>query len=101
MHEAPLEGWARRREERRAASKGKLRAVPLTQGPHRGAYVDPYAPWGVQEWTGVPCETVGVVNDLAVAKALLHPSQPVESKPAHWGRPPGLGPGCGRHQKLA
>ncbi|MEV7565624.1 DUF6087 family protein [Streptomyces tanashiensis] len=39
--EEPLEEWARRRAERQAASKGRLRAVPLGDGPHRGSHVDP------------------------------------------------------------
>ncbi|MER5301367.1 DUF6087 family protein [Streptomyces lasiicapitis] len=99
MHEEPLEDWARRREERRAASKGKLRAVPLTQGPHRGANVDPHAPRVIQKWTGTQWETVGVVADLAAAQALLHPPHSVEEEPAQWDRPSGLGPGRGRHRK--
>nr|WP_282793105.1 DUF6087 family protein [Streptomyces sp. CC224B] len=85
MHEEPLEDWARRREERQTASKGKLRTVPLTQGPHRGAHVDAHAPRVVQQWTGTQWETAGIVDDLAAAKALLYPSQPGEPKPAHWG----------------
>ncbi|MFJ8676290.1 DUF6087 family protein [Streptomyces sp. NPDC093589] len=39
--EEPLEDWARRREERRNALKGKLRVVALTEGPHRGAHLEP------------------------------------------------------------
>ncbi|MGC5042435.1 DUF6087 family protein [Streptomyces albidoflavus] len=98
MHEEPLEDWARRREERQAAAKGKLRAVPLTQGPHRGAHVDPDAPRVIQRWTGTEWETVGLADDLAAAKALLHPPPPVEEKPAEWDRP-ALGKGRGRHRK--
>ncbi|MBT2396282.1 DUF6087 family protein [Streptomyces sp. ISL-100] len=100
MHdEEPLEDWARKREERRNASKGKLRAVPLTGGPHRGAHVDPDAPRAIQEWTGTEWETVAVAEDLAAAKALLFPPAPVEEKPTEWDRPPGLGKGRGRHRK--
>ncbi|AKA07472.1 hypothetical protein SAZ_37525 [Streptomyces noursei ZPM] len=98
MHEESLEDWARRREERRNASKGKLRAVPLTEGPHRGQHVDPNAPRVIQEWTGTEWETIGTVADLAAAKALLYPPQPVEEKPAEWDRP-SLGKGRGRHRK--
>ncbi|MFJ9416664.1 DUF6087 family protein [Streptomyces sp. NPDC101227] len=98
MNEEPLEEWARRREERRALSKGKLRAVPLTEGPHRGAHVEPEAPRVIQEWDGTQWVTVGLVGDLAAAKALLHPPQPVEEKPAEWDRPP-LSKGRGRHRK--
>ncbi|WP_256962461.1 DUF6087 family protein, partial [Streptomyces sp. NRRL B-24572] len=47
----PLEEWARRRAERQADSKGKLRAVPLGDGPHRGAHVEPEAPRAIEEWT--------------------------------------------------
>lgn len=94
----PLDEWARRREERRNASKGKLRAVPLTSGPNRGLHVEPDAPRVIQEWNGAVWETVCVVEDLAAAKALLYPPQPVEEKPAEWDRPE-LGKGRGRHRK--
>ncbi|MFE2157048.1 DUF6087 family protein [Streptomyces lydicus] len=96
MNEEPLEEWARRRDERRARSKGKLRAVPLTKGPHCGAHVEPEAPRVIQEWDGTQWVTVGLVGDLAAAKALLHPPQPVEEKPAEWERP---ALGKGRHRK--
>ncbi|MEU9489879.1 DUF6087 family protein [Streptomyces decoyicus] len=96
--EEPLENWARRREERRNTSKGKLRAVPLTEGPHRGAHVEPNAPRAIQEWTGTEWVTVGVVESLAAAKALLFPPPPVQEKPAEWDSP-ALGKGRGRHRK--
>ncbi|MCZ4102901.1 DUF6087 family protein [Streptomyces sp. H39-C1] len=98
MHEEPLEEWARRREERRDASKGKLRAVPLASGPNRGAHVEPDAPRVIQQWNGTEWETVGVVDNLAAAKALLHPPQPVEVKPTQWD-PPSYGKGPGRHRR--
>ncbi|MFF4520496.1 DUF6087 family protein [Streptomyces bluensis] len=98
MDEEPLEDWARRREERRAQSKGKLRAVPLAAGPHCGAHVEPDAPRVIEEWNGTVWMTVGVADDLAAAKALLFPPQPVEEKPAEWDRP-ALGKGRGRHRK--
>ncbi|MET8682345.1 DUF6087 family protein [Streptomyces sp. NPDC004647] len=100
MNEEPLEEWARRREERRAQTKGKLRAVPLTSGPHRGAHVEPDAPRVIQEWDGAHWVTVGVVDDLNAAKALLYPPQPVEERPATWDRP-ALGKGRGRHRRTA
>ncbi|MEV0437706.1 DUF6087 family protein [Streptomyces spectabilis] len=99
MHEEPLEDWARRREERRAALKGKLRAVPLTEGPNRGQHVEPDAPRVIQQWNGTEWETVGVVDGLDAANALLYPPQRVEEKTAEWDRPPGLGKGRGRHRK--
>ncbi|WP_437053408.1 DUF6087 family protein [Streptomyces sp. enrichment culture] len=99
MHEESLEEWARRREERRNATRGKLRAVPLTEMPHRGAHVDPEAPRVIERWTGTEWETVGLVENLAAAKALMFPPPPIEEKPAQWDRPPGLGPGRGRHRK--
>ncbi|MFI1201675.1 DUF6087 family protein [Streptomyces sp. NPDC020883] len=98
MHEEPLEEWARRREGRRNASKGKLRAVPLTSGPNRGAHVEPDAPRVIQEWNGAEWETVCIVDDLAAAKALLNPRQPADEKAAEWDRP-ALGKGRGRHRK--
>ncbi|WP_206308911.1 DUF6087 family protein [Streptomyces sp. A1136] len=64
MYEEPLEEWARRREERRAQSKGKLRAVPLTSSPHRGAHVEPDAPRAIEEWDGLRWVTIGLVDDL-------------------------------------
>ncbi|MGW0928001.1 DUF6087 family protein [Streptomyces sp. NPDC002644] len=73
----PLEEWARRRDARQAASKGRRRAVPLGDGPHRGAHVDP---------------------DLAAAKALFCPPPPVREKPTQWDRP-AMGEGRGRHRK--
>ncbi|MCZ4124198.1 DUF6087 family protein [Streptomyces sp. H39-S7] len=98
MHEEPLEEWARRREERRDASKGKLRAVLLASGPNRGSHVEPDAPRVMQRWSGTEWETVGVVEDLAAAKALLHPPQLVEVKPAQRDRP-SCGRGPGRHRR--
>ncbi|MER6567016.1 DUF6087 family protein [Streptomyces sp. NPDC001093] len=98
MHEEPLEEWARRREERRNASKGRLRAVPLTSGPHRGTHVEPGAPRAIEEWNGIQWVTVGIVPDLAAAQALLYPPPAVEERPAEWDRP-ALGRGRGRHRK--
>ncbi|WP_432112637.1 DUF6087 family protein [Streptomyces sp. S1] len=96
--EEPLEDWARRRDERRAKTKGRLRAVPLGEGPYRGAHVDPDAPRAIQQWTGTQWEPVGVVDDLAAAQALLFPLQPVEKLRVGWDRPV-LGKGRGRHRK--
>ncbi|MER6443680.1 DUF6087 family protein [Streptomyces venezuelae] len=102
MNEEPLEEWARRREERRARSMGKLRAVPLTSGPHRGAHVDPAAPRAIEQWDGTQWVTVGIADDLAAAKALLYPPPlPVaEERPAEWDRP-APGKGRGRHRRTA
>lgn len=98
MHDdEPLEEWARRRAERQAASKGKQRAVPLSNGPHRGAHVDPGAPRAIEEWTGTECKVVGIVENLAAAQALLYPPPP-QDKPAGWDRP-AMGKGRGRHRK--
>lgn len=100
MHDEqePLEDWARRREERRHATKGKRRAAPLTEGPHRGQHVDPDAPRVIQEWNGTEWETVALVSNLAEAKSVLYPPQPAEQKPTEWDRP-ALGKGRGRHRK--
>ncbi|MFG2836400.1 DUF6087 family protein [Streptomyces zaomyceticus] len=93
-----LEEWARRRDARQAASKGRRRAMPLGDGPHRGAHVDPAAPRAIEEWTGTEWVVVGVVEDLAAAKAVLYPPPPVQEKPAEWDRP-AMGKGRGRHRK--
>jgi hypothetical protein len=98
MQEEPLAEWARRREERRAAAKGKLRAFPLTSGPNRGTHVEPDAPRVIEEWNGTEWATMCVVGDLTAAKTLLYPPQPVEEKPGEWNRP-ALGKGHGRHRK--
>lgn len=98
MHdEEPLAEWARRREERRNRSMGRLRAVPLTEGPHRAAHVEPDAPRVIEEWDGSRWAAVGLVDDLAAAKSLLLTAQLVEEKPAGWD---GSGSeGRGRHRK--
>ncbi|MFE2561914.1 DUF6087 family protein [Streptomyces sp. NPDC059352] len=94
----PLEQWARRRAERRAASMGKQRAVPLGNSPHRGAHVDPAVPRAIEEWTGTEWQVVGIVENLAAAQSLLYPPPPVQTKPAEWDRP-SMGKGRGRHRK--
>ncbi|MFD3514852.1 DUF6087 family protein [Streptomyces sp. NPDC058657] len=96
MHEEPLDEWARRREERLNARNGELRAVPLTQGPNRAQHVEPTAPRVIQERIGTEWVTVGMVDDLAAAKALLYPPRPVAERPAEWDRP---AKGRGRHRK--
>ncbi|WP_240152325.1 DUF6087 family protein [Streptomyces mobaraensis] len=98
MHEESLEEWARRREARRARSKGKLGTVPLTSGPHRGGHVEPAAPRVIQEWSGREWVTVGIVPDLALARAILYPPQPPEERAAEWDRP-AMGRGRDRHRK--
>ncbi|MFI6417144.1 DUF6087 family protein [Streptomyces sp. NPDC050842] len=98
MHDdEPLEDWARRRAERQASSKGKQRAVPLGDGPHRGAHVDPDAPRAIEEWTGTEWKVIGIVENLAAARALLYPPPP-QGKPAEWDRP-AMGKGQGRHRR--
>ncbi|MFE0136969.1 DUF6087 family protein [Streptomyces sp. NPDC059037] len=100
MHDEqePLADWARHREERRHASKSKKRAVPLTEGPHRGHHVAPDAPRVTQEWIGTEWETVSLVSNLAEAKSALYPPQPTEQKATEWDRP-ALEKGRGRHRK--
>ncbi|GHC38939.1 hypothetical protein GCM10010507_10750 [Streptomyces cinnamoneus] len=79
---------------------GRLRAVPLTEGPHRGSHVDPGAPRVIQEWDGTEWVTVSITPDLAAAKAVLYPAPPREQRPAEWDRP-ALGEGTGRHRRTA
>ncbi|MFD4986501.1 DUF6087 family protein [Streptomyces sp. NPDC058374] len=98
--EEPLAEWARRREERQAKTRGRMRAVPLGSGPNRGAHVEPGAPRAIEEWDGTQWVTVGVVPDLAAAQTLLYPPQPEPERPAEWDRP-ALGPGRGRHRRTA
>ncbi|MGW1927197.1 DUF6087 family protein [Streptomyces massasporeus] len=98
QHDEPLEEWARRRAERRAASVGRRRAVPLGIGPHRGVHVDPGAPRAIEEWTGTEWQVVGLVENLAAAQSLLYPPPPERAKPAEWDRP-AMGKGRGRHRR--
>ncbi|MFC9616976.1 DUF6087 family protein [Streptomyces sp. NPDC056938] len=96
--EEPLEEWARKREERRERTRGRLRAVPLTEGPHRGAHVDPGAPRAIQEFNGADWVTVSIADSLEAAKAILYPPGPVEERPVPR---PTLGQGRGRHRRTA
>ncbi|MFE6768608.1 DUF6087 family protein [Streptomyces fimicarius] len=92
-------GWARRRDARQTASKGKHLAVPLSEGPHREAHVDPGVPRAIEEWTGTDWTVIGVVESLAAAQALLYPQPPVQEKPAEWDRPAMGGGGVGTENR--
>ncbi|MFF7777683.1 DUF6087 family protein [Streptomyces tanashiensis] len=96
--EEPLGEWARRREERRSATKGRMRALPIGGRIHRGKHVDPGSPRVIEVWTGEAGEPVCLVENLIAAKALLGPPRPVRDRPAEWDRPP-LGKGRGRHRR--
>ncbi|MEU2159329.1 DUF6087 family protein [Streptomyces sp. NPDC019396] len=87
MDDEPLAEWARRRDERRAQTRGRLRAVPLTEGPHRAAHISPATPRAIQRWDGTEWVTESIAANLASAQALLYPPQPVEERPAEWDRP--------------
>ncbi|MFE7134594.1 DUF6087 family protein [Streptomyces sp. NPDC057638] len=97
----PLGEWLARRDARRESSRGRLRAVPLTSGPHRGAHIDPAMPRAIQRWDGDSWVPVTVAANLAETKKLLHPAPPPTTAPApSWDRP-ALGPGTGRHRRTA
>ncbi|MFI9202344.1 DUF6087 family protein [Streptomyces sp. NPDC053048] len=98
MDDESLEHWARRREADRERKKGRLRAIPLAPGPHRGAHVHPDAPRLIVRWDGYAWQPVAVVEDLAVAKTVLYPPEPAGERPAEWDRP-APEPGAGRHRK--
>lgn len=72
--------------------------MPLEDSPHRGTHVDPDAPRAIEEWTGAEWTEVGVIENLAAAKALLYPSPRGQEKSAEWDRP-GMGKGRGQHRK--
>lgn len=100
MNEESLEEWARRRAERRARITGRLRAVPLTEGPHRAGHIDPGAPRAIEEFDGTQWVTVSIAVDLAAAKAALYPPQPDAERPDRWDRP-AMEQGKGRHRRTA
>ena len=100
MEDEPLAEWARRRAERRARATGRLRAVSLTEGPHRGVHVDPNAPRAIQEFDGTQWVTLSLAVDLAAAKAVLYSPQPKAERPAGWDRP-AMEKGKGRHRRTA
>ncbi|MFJ6101834.1 DUF6087 family protein [Streptomyces sp. NPDC092359] len=83
---------------RKDAAKGRRRAVPLGDGPHRGFHVDPGAPRAIEEWNGTEWAVIGVVENLAAARVLFYPPPPEPEKPTEWDRPL-LGKGRGRHRK--
>ncbi|MFF5126910.1 DUF6087 family protein [Streptomyces syringium] len=98
MDEEPLKDWAQRREVDRERKKGRLRAVPLGPGRHRGFHVHPQAPRVIEQWDGYEWTPVTVADDLAAAQDLLHPSDPAGEPAGEWDRPaPGKPPG--KHRK--
>ncbi len=100
MDDNPLEEWLRRREAQRRRFVGRLRAVPLGEGPHRGAHTNPQAPRVIQRHNGDGWETISIVDNWAAAQRILNPGVPDESgeQRTEWDRPP-LGKGTGRHRK--
>ncbi|MFZ3491773.1 DUF6087 family protein [Streptomyces sp. 5.8] len=100
MEDEPLADWARKRDERRARATGRLRAVPLTDGPLGAAHVDPNAPRAIQEFDGTQWVTLSIAVNLATAKTVLYPPQPKSERPAEWDRP-AMTKGTGRHRRTA
>ncbi|MFF5969954.1 DUF6087 family protein [Streptomyces sp. NPDC012769] len=99
MSDEPLEDWARRWDERRTQSRGRLRHVSLTTGPQRGWHIDPGAPRVIEQWDGYAWVPVQIVPDLASAQRMVHPPQPAAQRPVEWDRPP-LGKNKpGRHRR--
>ncbi|AJT62482.1 hypothetical protein T261_0793 [Streptomyces lydicus] len=100
MDDNPLEEFARRQEARRERLRGKLRAVLLTEGPHRGAHVAPEAPRMIERHTGYGWEPFMIVSNYAAAQRILNPPSlaTAEDRPDEWDRP-ALARGRGRHRK--
>ncbi|GLF92771.1 DUF6087 family protein [Streptomyces yaizuensis] len=70
MDDEPLSVWA----ERRDAKIGRLRAVPVVEGPGpRGAHLRPEAPRVIERWNGHIWEPYALVPSLAEAQRLLYP----------------------------
>ncbi|MEW1677943.1 DUF6087 family protein [Streptomyces noursei] len=101
MDDEPLEQWARRREERQARNKGRLRQVPLWGGPHRAVHLHPDQPRVIQESDGTGWVTIGVVPNLQAAQEVLFgPPAAADEQPATWDRPAAAKP-RGRHRRPA
>ncbi|MFD7899318.1 DUF6087 family protein [Streptomyces sp. NPDC059743] len=99
----PLDAWAARRDERRAAHReitGNRRVVVLGEGA-RAAHVTPDAPRLLLEWDGTAWATVGVAQDAYQAREFLgHVPPPVaEVEVEASDRQPRLGKGTGRHRR--
>ncbi|MFE4829152.1 DUF6087 family protein [Streptomyces sp. NPDC056672] len=98
----PLDSWAARRDERRAAHReitGHRRVVVLGEGA-RAAHVTPDAPRLLLEWDGTAWATVGVAQDAGQAREFLgHVPPPVVDVEAS-DRQPRLGKGTGRHRRI-
>ncbi|WP_374777130.1 DUF6087 family protein [Streptomyces sp. NBC_01310] len=97
--EEPLEAWAKRYLDRRAARIGELRAVPIGGNNGRGAHIDPRAPRVMMRWDGYQWVAESVAADYAAAQRILHGIGTAQAEP-----PTGL-PGqalpkpTGRHRR--
>lgn len=97
----PLDTWAARRDERRAAhleTTGRRRVVALGEGP-RAAHVTPDAPRLLLEWDGTAWATVGVAQDADQAREFLGHVPPPVAQVQPSDRQPRLGKGTGRHRR--
>jgi hypothetical protein len=97
----PLDVWAARREERRAAHReitGNRRAVALGGGA-QAAHVAPREPRLLLEWDGTAWTTVGVAEDAEQARAFLGHVPPPADVIEAGDRQPRLGKGTGRHRR--
>ncbi|MCY0961492.1 DUF6087 family protein [Streptomyces sp. H27-H5] len=82
MDEEPLEEWAARRDARRRPV-GDRKAVPLDDGPPRGAHRDPDAPRGVLEWDGQQWTPAAVADGYAAAARAVDPTAAAAAVPLH------------------
>lgn len=80
MDDEPLDDWAARREARRP-TPGDRKAVPLGDGPERGAHVCPDAPRGMLEWDGHRWVPSGVADDRTTAVQETGPQDAAERVP--------------------
>lgn len=72
MDDEPLDEWAARRDARRPAP-GDRKAVPLGEGPERGAHVDPDVPRVMLEWDGHQWQPGGVADPTPAQPSTPHP----------------------------
>lgn len=63
---------------------GRMKALPLGDGPRRAAHLSPDLPRAVLRWDGERWTLVKVVANLAEAKKLMYPDTDTHGQPEPW-----------------